>query len=91
MFKGSYLFQTIILGIHVSFRGCNKRGAKHMLVELERHPKDAQGWSPYATSEYPLPPIIMFFRGKWVYLQYIYIHIYIAIFHFHDYGRKSWV
>ena len=22
MFKGSYLFQTIILGIHVSFRGC---------------------------------------------------------------------
>ena len=23
MFKGSYLFQTIILGIHVSFRGCN--------------------------------------------------------------------
>ena len=45
-----------------------------MLVELERHPKDAQGWSPYATSEYPLPPIIMFFRGKWVYLQYIYIY-----------------
>ena len=23
MFTGSYLFQTIILGIHVSFRGCN--------------------------------------------------------------------
>ncbi len=23
IFKGSYLFQTIILGIHVSFRGCN--------------------------------------------------------------------
>ena len=26
MFKGSYLFQTIILGIHVSFRGCNSLG-----------------------------------------------------------------
>ena len=23
IFKGSYLIQTIILGIHVSFRGCN--------------------------------------------------------------------
>ena len=30
IFKGSYLFQTIILGIHVSFRECNlhKEGSK---------------------------------------------------------------
>ena len=29
--KGVHLFQTIILGIHVSFRGCNRGVAKHLL------------------------------------------------------------
>ena len=34
MFKGSYLFQTIILGIHVSFQGCN-RDLFHQQFQVE--------------------------------------------------------
>ena len=33
-FKGSYLFQTIILGIHVSFRECNYRKSHLFLVDI---------------------------------------------------------
>ena len=31
MFKGSYLFQTIILGIHVSFLGCKQFSFLHSM------------------------------------------------------------